>query len=122
VRSGIPVPQHRNLHRPGLGEHGLGPVPGEEVAPVLVPLLEDPLSLHRLVQAVSADQMPAELARQWRQAATALIDAAIPEDTELLQGRVSWRTTSLTLSAEMGRSAGIPALRLHPDRGTECLG
>jgi hypothetical protein len=28
--------------------------------------------------------MPAELARQWRQAATALIDAAIPEDTELL--------------------------------------
>ena len=58
---------------------------GEEVAPVLVPLLEDPLaasdaiaalrryslvtpaadgsvSVHRLVQAVTADQMPAELA------------------------------------------------------------
>ena len=59
---------------------------GEEVAPVLAPLLEDPLaagdaiaalrryslvtpaadgsvSVHRLVQAVTADQMPAELAR-----------------------------------------------------------
>ena len=77
---------------------------GEEVAPVLAPLLEDPLaagdaiaalrryslvtpaadgsvSVHRLVQAVTADQMPAELARQWRQAAAALIEAAIPADT-----------------------------------------
>ena len=77
---------------------------GEEVAPVLVPLLEDPLaagdaiaalrryslvtpaaggsvSVHRLVQAVTADQMPAELARRWRQAAAALIEAAIPADT-----------------------------------------
>ena len=67
---------------------------GEEVAPVLAPLLEDPLaagdaiaalrryslvtpaadgsvSVHRLVQAVTADQMPAELARQWQQAAAA---------------------------------------------------
>ena len=78
---------------------------GDEVAPVLAPLLEDPLaagdaiaalrryslvtpaadgsvSVHRLVQAVTADQMPAELARQWRQAAAALIEAAIPGDTE----------------------------------------
>ena len=78
---------------------------GEEVAPVLAPLLEDPLaagdaiaalrryslvtpaadgsvSVHRLVQAVTADQMPAELARQWRQAAAALIEAAIPGDTD----------------------------------------
>ena len=75
-----------------------------EVAPVLAPLLEDELaagdaiaalrryslisppadgsvSVHRLVQAVTADQMPAELARQWRQAAAALIEAAIPADT-----------------------------------------
>ena len=67
--------------RPGLAEQF-----GEEVAPVLVPLLEDQLaagdaiaalrryslvtpaadgsvSVHRLVQAVTADQMPAELAR-----------------------------------------------------------
>ena len=85
--------------RPGLAEQL-----GEEVAPVLVPLLEDPLaagdaiaalrryslitpaaggsvSVHRLVQAVTADQMPAELARQWRQAAAALIEDAIPADT-----------------------------------------
>ena len=85
--------------RPGLAEQL-----GEEVAPVLVPLLEDELaagdaiaalrryslisppadgsvSVHRLVQAVTADQMPAELASQWRQAAAALIEAAIPDDT-----------------------------------------
>ena len=74
-----------------------------EVAPVLVPLLEDQLaagdaiaalrryslvspagdgavSVHRLVQAVTADQMPAELAQAWRQAAAAVIEAAIPGD------------------------------------------
>jgi Tetratricopeptide repeat len=79
---------------------------GGEVAPVLAPLLEDPLaagdsiaalrryslvslpadgavSVHRLVQAVTADQMPADLARQWRQAAAALVEDAIPADTEL---------------------------------------
>jgi hypothetical protein len=78
---------------------------GPEMAPVLVPLLEDPLaagdtiaalrryslvtpaaggsvSVHRLVQAVTADQMPAELAREWQQAAAALIEDAIPADTE----------------------------------------
>ena len=72
---------------------------------MLAPLLEDPLaagdaiaalrryslvtpaadgsvSVHRLVQAVTADQMPAELAGQWQQAAAALIEAAIPADTE----------------------------------------
>ena len=85
--------------RPGLAEQL-----GDEVAPVLVPLLEDELaagdaiaalrryslitppadgsvSVHRLVQAVTADQMPAELAQAWRQAAAALIEAAIPDDT-----------------------------------------
>ena len=84
---------------------GLAGQLGDEVAPVLVPLLEDPLaagdaiaalrryslvtpaadgsvSVHRLVQAVTADQMPAELAREWQQAAAALIEAAIPGDTE----------------------------------------
>jgi Tetratricopeptide repeat len=83
--------------RPGLTEN-LGP----QVEEVLLPLLEDPLaardaiaalrryslisppvdgsvSVHRLVQAVTADQMPAKLAA-WRQAAAAVIDAAIPED------------------------------------------
>jgi hypothetical protein len=79
---------------------------GDEVAPLLAPLLEDPLavsdaiaelrrfslvipaaegsvSVHRLVQAVTADQMPAELAREWQQAAAVLIEDAIPDDTEL---------------------------------------
>ena len=70
--------------RPGLGDRL-----GAEVAPVLVPLLEDDLaardaitalrryslisppadgsvSVHRLVQAITADQMPAGLAAAWR--------------------------------------------------------
>ena len=85
--------------RPGL-EGKLGP----EVAPILMPLLEDRLaagdavaalrryslvtpaggglvSVHRLVQAVTIDQMPGDLAGQWRQAAATLIEAAIPADT-----------------------------------------
>jgi len=76
---------------------------GEQVAPVLTPLLEDRLaagdaiaalrryslvtpaadgsvSVHRLIQAVTSDQMPAELARQWHQAAATLIEAALPKD------------------------------------------
>ncbi len=86
--------------RPGLAEELRG-----DVAPALVPLLDDPLaageaiaalrqyslvtpagagsvSVHRLVQAVTADQMSADLASQWRQAAAALIEAAIPADTD----------------------------------------
>jgi hypothetical protein len=79
---------------------------GQKVAPVLAPLLDDRLaagdaiaalrryslisppadgsvSVHRLVQAVTADQMPAKLAQAWRQAAAALIETAIPADTTL---------------------------------------
>jgi hypothetical protein len=79
---------------------------GDETGPVLTPLLEDRLaagdaigalrryslvtpaadgavSVHRLVQAVTADQMPAELAKEWQQAAAALIEDAIPADTRL---------------------------------------
>jgi hypothetical protein len=88
-------------YRPGLAERF-----GEEVASVVAPLLEDPLaiddaiaalrryslisppadgsvSVHLLVQAVTADQMPAELAQAWRHAAAALIEAAIPADPVL---------------------------------------
>jgi hypothetical protein len=76
-----------------------------QVAPVLLPLLEDELaagdaiaalrwyslvrpagdgaiSVHRLVQAVTTDQMPVELAKAWRQATAAVIGAAIPGDTQ----------------------------------------
>jgi len=86
--------------RPGLAD-AFGPV----VAPVLAPLLEDPLaaddavaalrryslvtpvgdrsvSVHRLVQAVTTGQMATELAGAWRQAAGALIVAAFPTDPE----------------------------------------
>lgn len=85
--------------RPGLTDD-LAPV----VTEVLAPLLDDELeagdsvaalrvyslarpagpgavSVHRLDQAVTADQMPAELAGAWRQAAATLIEATIPEDT-----------------------------------------
>ena len=78
---------------------------GAEVEPVLTPLLEDPLapgdaiaalrrysllslaadgsvSVHRLVQAVTIAQMPAELAAAWQRAAAAVIEAALPADPE----------------------------------------
>lgn len=94
--------------RPGLPEQL-----GAEIAPVLVPLLDDQLaaedaiaalrlyslvipagpgsvSVHRLVQAVTTGQMPADVADQWRQAA-ALIEAAIPANTDPLEGWPIWR-------------------------------
>ena len=85
---------------------GLARELGPEVAVALRPLLEDELaakdaiaglrryslispaaggavSVHGLVQAVTVAQMRAELANAWRQAAAAVIEAAIPEDPEL---------------------------------------
>ena len=76
---------------------------GDQVGPLVAPLIEDPLaagdaigalrryslvtpagdgavSVHRLVQAVTADQMPADLAGRWRQAAAALVEAALPAE------------------------------------------
>jgi len=38
------------------------------------------VSVHRLVQAVTADQMPAKLAEAWRHTTAAVIEAAIPDD------------------------------------------
>jgi hypothetical protein len=87
----------------------LRPPPGRsdqlapEVAQVLKPLLDDELaagdaiaalrryslvrpagdgaaSAHRLVQAVTADQMPGQLREAWRQAAATLVDAALPRE------------------------------------------
>ncbi len=89
---------------------------GQEVAPLLGPLLADQLiakdaiaalrryslathvgrglvSVHRLVQAVTADQMPTELADQWQQAA-ALIQAVIPKDSRQPQ---TWPVFGLLL-------------------------
>ena len=96
---------------------GLGGRLGGEVMRVLAPLLEDPLaagdairalrryslvtpaadrsvSVHRLVQAVTADQMPAELAREWEQAAAALVEGAIPVDP---RQPVAWRDCAALL-------------------------
>jgi hypothetical protein len=93
------IPLHLLLQpRPGLAESF-----GAEVASLLVPLLEDALardeavarvrryslisaprnglvSVHRLVQAITWAQMPADEAAAWRQAAAAMIDAALPDD------------------------------------------
>ncbi len=95
-----PVPLRLLLQpRPGLADQL-----GQDIAHVLVPLLEDSLTVgdaitalrrfslvtptgdglalvHRLVQAITLDHMPGELADQWRHAAAAVIEAAIPQDT-----------------------------------------
>ena len=47
---------------------------------LVTPAEDGSVSVHRLVQAVTEDQMPARLARQWRQATAAVIEAAIPRD------------------------------------------
>jgi hypothetical protein len=78
---------------------------GAEVAPLLVPLLDDELarddavaalrryslisaphdglvSVHRLVQEITMAQLPEDLAAAWRQAVATVIDAALPGDPE----------------------------------------
>ena len=43
---------------------------------LVTPAADGSVLVHRLVQNVMLDQMPADLAGQWRQAAAALIEAA----------------------------------------------
>ena len=38
---------------------------------------------HRLVQAITLDSMPGELADKWRSAAAALVEVSIPDDVSL---------------------------------------
>jgi len=94
----IPLPL---LLRPRLAAEDLDAM----VAPMLVPLLGDELardeavaglrrfslisgprgglvSVHRLVQAITLDQLPTEEAPAWRRAAAAVIQAALPRDPE----------------------------------------
>jgi len=94
------IPLHLLL-RPGLPSEDFDAV----VGPVLVPLLDDDLtrdeavaglrrfslistprggliSVHRLVQAITLDQLTAEEAEAWRLAAAAVIGAALPGDPE----------------------------------------
>ena len=138
----IPV---RLLLQPRLG---LTEQLGRKVVLLLAPLLEDPLTVsdaiaalrkysliapaagdtmwvHQLIQAVTADQMPGELAREWRQAAANLIEAAIPNDTELPEtwpvsaallphARAVFDLTSsgmFRIAQYLGRSGSYPAAR-----------
>jgi hypothetical protein len=94
------IPLHLLL-RPGLPAEDFDAV----VAPLLLPLLTDDLardeavaglrrfslisaprgglvSVHRLVQAITMDQLPKEEAEAWRRAAAAVIGAALPDDPE----------------------------------------
>ena len=89
------------LLRPGLAAEDFDAV----VAPLLVPLLEDDLardeavaglrrfslvsaprgglvSVHRLVQAITLDQLPPDKAEAWRRAAAMVIEAALRGDPE----------------------------------------
>ena len=119
------IPLHLLLHpRPGLGD-SLGP----EIAPVLLPLLEDPLaakdavaalrrhslispptagtvSVHRLVQAVTIAQMPAELAAAWQQAAAAVIDAALPADPRSPDSWAAFASLLPHAQAALGEDSG----------------
>jgi hypothetical protein len=109
-----PVPLSLLLQpRPELAEEF-----GAEVAPALAPLLDDPLaaddaiaalrryslltpagdglvSVHRLVRAVTVDQMSGDLLAQWRQATAALIEVAIPARTDTPQ---TWPVFALLLA------------------------
>ena len=42
--------------------------------------------VHRLVQAITRAQLPAEAAGQWEQAAAALVEAAVPADPRAARG------------------------------------
>jgi hypothetical protein len=109
-----PVPLSLLLQpRPGLAAEF-----GAEVVPALGPLLDDTLaaddaiaalrryslvtpagdglvSVHRLVRAVTVDQMAGDLLARWQQAAAALIEAAIPARTDAPQ---TWPMFALLLA------------------------
>ena len=62
--------------------------PGDAVAALrryslVRPAGDGAVSVHRLVQGVTADQMPDELRDAWRQAAAAVVEAAVPARPEL---------------------------------------
>jgi hypothetical protein len=129
--------------RPGLADQL-----GRQVAPALMPLVEDALafrdaiaalrryslvtvakdhliSVHRLVQAVTIDQMPAGLAAEWRHASEVVIAGALAADPKLpgnwpgfsallphAQTAVSPHSPGLARVAEyLGRSGSYSAAR-----------
>ena len=61
---------------------------------LVTPAADGSVLVHRLVQNVMLDQMPADLVGQWRQAAAVLIEAALPTDT---RRPVTWPTCAALL-------------------------
>ena len=72
----------------------LGPLLGDPVAArdaitalrrysLVTPAGDGMVLVHRLVQAITLAQVPADVAGQWEQAAAALVEAAIPADPQL---------------------------------------
>ena len=73
---------------------GIGPLLGDPVAAgdaitalrrysLVTPAGDGLVLVHRLVQAVTRAQLPAEEAAQWQQAAAALVEAAVPADPKV---------------------------------------
>jgi hypothetical protein len=67
------------------------------------------VTVHRLVQAVTADQMPDDLRDAWRQAAAAVVEAAIPTDP---QPPSAWPACAVLLPhARVALAADSPGMR-----------
>jgi Tetratricopeptide repeat len=102
----------------------VGPLLGDRVAvwdgvaalrrySLVTPAGDGAVLVHRLVQAITLAQLPEDVARQWEQAAAALVEAAIPADTDL---PAAWPMCAVMLpharavlgltSGGMGRIAG----------------
>jgi Domain of unknown function (DUF4062)/Tetratricopeptide repeat len=50
---------------------------------LITPAADGMVLVHRLVQAITLDQTPADTRRQWEETAAALVEAAVPADTSL---------------------------------------
>jgi hypothetical protein len=114
----------------------IGPLPGDPVAvgdavaglrrySLVTPAGDGMVLVHRLVRHITLAQLPAEVADQWKQMATALVEAAIPADTGL---PAAWPICSMLLpharavlgltsdgmsriARYLGRSGSYPAAR-----------
>jgi hypothetical protein len=75
---------------------------------LISPAADGAVSVHRLVQAVTGDLMSPELAEEWRRAAAALIEAAIPAAPGDPQ---AWPTFAALLPhAQTALAAGRPGM------------
>jgi hypothetical protein len=124
---------------------GLAAVVGDEVAPLLMPLLDNPIacddavaglrrysliselrddlvSAHRLVQRLTMAQLDPDMAEDWRRAAAALIEAALPDDADapanwpVLAALLPHAQTALT-AANYGMDTIAAYLRAIGNRG-----